>query len=224
MANKSGGAVSSDVSGAAPAQDRGSAGRARQDVQAGRGWPAGFFTPVHYARSRDGYRPPPDWYSRLSRRLGPAATSLRLVPGDVVTLEVPGRRSGVIRRTTMVRAGWNGGHYVVSLAGESDWVRNVRAAAGQVVIAGRQRRAAWLAEVAPRQRAPVIRAYLLRWGRRPGSRAVAREARCYFGVGPVVSLDEIARVAEYYPVFRIEYASGTGAGPEEIAPGVYLPR
>jgi len=67
----------------------------------------------------------------------------------------------------------------------------------------------------------VIRAYLLRWGRRPGSRAVAREARSYFGVGPDVSLDEIARVAEYYPVFRIEYASRTGAGPEEIAPGVY---
>jgi hypothetical protein len=55
-------------------------------------------------------------------------------------------------------------------------------------------------------RAPVIHAYPLRWGRRPGSRAVAREARYYFGVGPEVSLEEIQGVAEHYPVFRIEYA------------------
>jgi glyoxylase-like metal-dependent hydrolase (beta-lactamase superfamily II) len=140
----------------------------------------------------------------------------------VVTVEVPGRRSGAIRRTTMVRAVCDGGHYVVSLAGESDWARNVRAAGGQVVIiGGRHRRAARLAEVAVQQRAPVIRAYLLRWGRWPGSRAVAREARCYFGVRPDVSLEEIRRVAEHYPVFRIEYAGEASIRPEEIAPGVY---
>ena len=185
------------------------------------GWSDGLFRPVHYARSRVSYRPPPGLYRELSRRLGPAATSLGLVPKDVITLEVPGRRSGVIHRTTMVRAGCNGGRYVVSLAGESDWVRNVRAAGGQVVIGGRDRRAARLAEVAPQQRAPVIRAYLLRWGRRPGSRAVAREARSYFGVGADASLEEIQQVVERYPVFGIEYVGEAGPRPEEIAPGVY---
>ena len=175
----------------------------------------GRFGPVHYARSRDSYRPPPRLYSRLSRRLGPAVTSLGLAPHDVITLDVPGRRSGLIRRTTMVRVGCDGRQYVVSLAGESDWVRNVRAAGGHVVIGGRQRRAATLVEVAADLRAPVIRAYLLRWGRHPGSRPVAREARYYFGVGPAASVEEIQPVAEHYPVFRIEYA-GTGA--EEIAP------
>ena len=54
-----------------------------------------------------------------------------------------------------------------------------------------------------------------------GSRAVAREARYYFGVGPDAALDEIEQVAQYYPVFRIDYASEPGAGPEEIAPGVH---
>jgi glyoxylase-like metal-dependent hydrolase (beta-lactamase superfamily II) len=127
----------------------------------------------------------------------------------------------VIRRTTMVRAVCGGGHYVVSLAGESDWARNVRAAGGQVVIGGRRGRAATLAEVPVRQRAPVIRAYLLRWGRRPGSRAVAREARSYFGVAADASLEEIQRVVQHYPVFRIEYAGEGDSRAEEVAPGVY---
>ncbi len=52
----------------------------------------------------------------------------------MIVLEVPGRRSGVIRRTTLVRAGCIGGHHVVGLAGESQWVRNVHAAGGRVVI------------------------------------------------------------------------------------------
>lgn len=195
---------------------------ASRTSQHGQNWRDGLLRPVRYARSRDRYRPPPALYSRLSRRLGPAATSLGLAPEDVVTLEVPGRRSGVIRRTTVVRAACDGGYYLVSLAGESDWVRNVRAAGGQVVIGRRQRRAARLTEVPAAQRAPVIRAYLLRWGRRPRSAPVAREAWFYFGVSPAVPLEKIAAVAEHYPVFRVEYAGQPGTRPEEIAPGVYL--
>ena len=170
----------------------------------------GLVRPVYYARSRDGYRPPPGLYRRLNHWLGPAAASSGLSPRDVITLEVPGRRSGVVRRTALVQAVCDGEHYVVALAGESQWVRNVRAAGGRVVLGRRQRRAARLAEVPPPQRAPVIRAYLLRWGRRAGSRAVAREARFYFGVSAEASLREIQDVAEHYPVFRIEYAGDAG--------------
>ncbi len=221
MADQSDDTASAGPSGAAPVSGRTPAGRKIGGAHAGQSWREGLFRPVCYARSRDSYRPPPGLYRVLNRQLGPAVTSWGLAPVDVITLEVPGRRSGVTRRTTVVRARCDGGHYVVALAGESDWVRNVRAAGGQVVIGGRRRCAARLSEVAPEQRAPVIRAYLLRWGRRPGSRAVAREARCYFGVSPQVPLDEIRGVAEYYPVFRIEYAGEAAACPEEIAPGVY---
>ena len=139
----------------------------------------------------------------------------------MILLEVPGRRSGVVRRTTLVRVVCNGEHYVVALAGESEWVRNVRAAGGQVVLGRSQRRAARLVEVPPQQRAAVIRAYLLRWGRRAGSGAVAREAHFYFGVSAEASLREIQDVVDHYPVFRIEYAGDAGIGPEEIAEGVY---
>ena len=139
----------------------------------------------------------------------------------MITLEVPGRRSGVVRRITVVRIACDGEHYVVALAGESQWVRNVRAAGGRVVLARRERRAARLVEVPPEQRAPVIRAYLLRGDRRAGSRAVAREARFYFGVSAEASLRDIQDVAEHYPVFRIEYAGDPGIRAEQIAEGVY---
>lgn len=164
----------------------------------------GLFKPVDYAR-RARYRRPPSAYLRVSGRLGPLATTLGLSPRDVVTLEVPGRQSGVIRRTTMVRVACAGDHYVVALAGESEWVRNVRAAGGRVVIGRRERHAATLLEVPAQARAPVIRAYLLRWGRRACSSAVAKEARHFFGVSADLSLEEIAKVAEHYPVFRISY-------------------
>ena len=214
-------AVAHAVSGPAPAPDNRPAGGAIAAAGTGTGRSEGFLKPVYYARSRDRYRPPPDLYRRLNHWLGPAVTSLGLSPRDVITLEVPGRRSGVVRRTIMVRIACDGEHYVVALAGESQWVRNVRAAGGRVVLGRRERRAARLVEVPPEQRAPVIRAYLLRWGRRAGSRAVAREARFYFGVSAEAPLREIQDVAEHYPVFRIEYAGDAGIRAEQIAEGVY---
>jgi hypothetical protein len=96
---------------------------------ASHGWPGGCLKPVYYARSRDKYRPPPDLYRRLGR-LGPVVTTLGLSPRDVITLEVPGRRTGVIRRTSIVRAVCDGGHYLVALAGESEWVATCAPRAG----------------------------------------------------------------------------------------------
>ncbi len=162
---------------------------------------AGLLRPVDYSR-RTRYRRPPEMYARL-QRLGPPMVAAGMAPHSVIVLEVPGRITGVIHRTTLVRADCNDGHYLVALAGDSEWVRNVRAADGRVVIGPRHRRAARLVEVPPQQRAPVIRAYLRRWGRQPGSKAAASEARHYFGVAADPSLEELNQIATYYPVFQI---------------------
>jgi glyoxylase-like metal-dependent hydrolase (beta-lactamase superfamily II) len=149
------------------------------------------------------YRPPPRWYARL-QWLGFALSWLGLSPNYVVTLEVPGRRSGMIRRTNLVLLAHDGQRYLVALAGESEWVRNARAAGGRVVLGRRrQRRGVTLVEVPAPDRAPIIRAYMLRAGRQPGSAQVAREAGIYFGVSGDPTLAEIGRVADRYPVFRV---------------------
>lgn len=155
-------------------------------------------------------RPPPRLYSRL-QWLGFALTSVGLSPSYVVTLEVPGRRTGVIRRTNLVQVEHQGRRYLVSLTGESEWVRNVRAAQGAVVLGRRVRHAATLLEVAVPERAPVLRAYLLRAGRRPGSAKVRREADMFFGISTDPSLDALGALAARYPVFRVLPTPGSGA-------------
>ena len=63
----------------------------------------------------------------------------------------------------MVLVVLGGQRYLVALAGESEWVRNVRAAQGHVVLGHRgQRYAAHLCEVPVAERAEVIRAYIHR--------------------------------------------------------------
>lgn len=149
------------------------------------------------------YRPPPPVYARL-QWLGHALTRLRLSPRNVVTLEVPGRRSGVVRRTNLLLLDHDGEQYLLSLAGQSQWVRNVRAADGRaVLVRGRRRRAATLVEVPVPGRTDILRAYLLRGGREPGHRKIAREADMYFGLAGAPTRAELAAVASRYPIFRV---------------------
>lgn len=155
--------------------------------------------------ARTAYRPPAAWYRRVNNRLGVALTSLGLAPRDTVTLEVRGRRSGRTRRIPIVRTRHDGADYLVALAGESQWVRNVRAAGGRVVIRRRRARRARLVELAPADRGEIIAAYLDAGRRRGGVKAGDQQARYYFGLDPHPAQDDIDAIAEFYPVFRIIY-------------------
>ena len=151
------------------------------------------------------YRPPPPLYARL-QWVGHTLTWLRMSPRDVVMLEVPGRRSGVVRRTNLVLLDHDGGQYLLSLAGQSQWVRNVRAAAGRAVLArGRRRWAATLLEVPVPERPDVLRAYLMRGGREPGNPRIAREADMFFGLAGEPTAVQLQSVAPRYPVFRVNH-------------------
>ncbi|KUL23554.1 hypothetical protein ADL15_46155 [Actinoplanes awajinensis subsp. mycoplanecinus] len=177
---------------------------------------AGILGPVDYTAPVR-YRRTPALYRRL-QPLGVTFVRHGLSPRYAVVLEVPGRRTGVIRRTVLVRVSLDGTDYLVSLAGESEWVRNVRAAGGRATLGRRERRSVRLVPVPEHQRPAVIRAYLDRGGRRARSWGTAAEARHYFGVRPAASPDEVAAVADRYPVFRVvEQLGWTGAASRPAA-------
>lgn len=157
--------------------------------------------PIDYSQ-RVSYRRPPKAYSRM-QWLGVWLTSLGLAPSFAVTLEVKGRKSGVARRIPVVQVFHKGAGYVVALAGESDWVKNVRAADGEAVIRRRASRRVRLVELPVEERPEIIDAYVGRADRK-GTRAGNNEARYYFGLSEDPTPEELAAAAPYYPVFRIE--------------------
>jgi deazaflavin-dependent oxidoreductase (nitroreductase family) len=154
--------------------------------------------------ARTEYRPPASWYQRFNK-IGVPLISLGLAPHDAVVLEVQGRKSGKIRRTPILRTDREGHDYLVALAGEAQWVRNVRASEGKASIRHRRRRSVLLHELPDEERAPVIAAYLASSRERSREQAAQKAARFYFGLDLDASLEEIAEIADYYPVFRIEY-------------------
>jgi deazaflavin-dependent oxidoreductase (nitroreductase family) len=146
------------------------------------------------------YRPPPMLHRLLSSVIG-ALASRGCSPANTVALEVVGRHTGRVRRTAVVFVEHEGRRFLVSLAGESQWVRNVRAAAGQAILRRGQPVAVRLVEVPPAERPPVLLAYA---SHRAFGRSPSYIARNYFGVGPDPTLAEFTAMAERYPVFVVE--------------------
>ena len=120
--------------------------------------------------------------------------SLGLMPSDTVTLEVKGRRSGMVRSNVVTWVKQDGERYLVSPGGESEWVRNVRAADGEAVIRHRGRQRVRLEEVPAEERAPIIKAYLAK---------TAMATRAHFGVDPKAEIEEFEAIAGRHPVFRM---------------------
>jgi deazaflavin-dependent oxidoreductase (nitroreductase family) len=148
------------------------------------------------------YRPPAVWYRRFTW-LGVLLTSIGWAPEGAVTLTVPGRRSGKLRRVPVLVTEHDGREYLVALAGESQWVRNVRAAGNRVVLRRRGSRLVHLQELPAAERSPVLVEYIEAARRRHGEKAAADAAQYYFGV-TTPDPDELDAVASRYPVFRIE--------------------
>jgi hypothetical protein len=137
----------------------------------------------------------PNLMARLLDR-GTAAVSARGVgPEYLVALQVPGRRSGRIVSLPLVLATVGGERYLVSMLGEGvNWVRNVRAAGGEVALRHGRREEVHLQEVvAPDLRAPVLKAYLKR----------ATNASAHMPIDKDAPLAEFERLAPRFPVFRI---------------------
>ena len=136
----------------------------------------------------------PNRVARLADRFTAALSARGVGPDYLVTLEVPGRRSGRTVSLPIVVADVRGECYLVSMLGEGvNWVRNIRAAGGDATLRHGRREEVRLEEVAPEQRAPVLKAYL---GRAPN-------ARVHIPVDKDAPLTDFERMAGRFPVFRI---------------------
>lgn len=129
----------------------------------------------------------------MNRAVGPLA-SMGLTPSSTVTLEVKGRRSGQMRSTVLNWVEREGQRYLVSPRGETEWVRNVRAAGGEVSIRHRGRQNVRLEEMSPGNTAAIIQAYLKR---------NAMVTKQHFGIEPDAPIEEFEKIAARHPVFKI---------------------
>jgi hypothetical protein len=136
----------------------------------------------------------PNWVATVLNRLSAAVHALGVAPNYMVTLEVPGRRSGRRISLPLVMVVIEGERYLVSMLGaEADWVQNVKAAGGSVTLRHGGREEVCLEEVAADRRAPVLKAYLKR---APG-------ARPHLPVDKDAPLSEFEKISAQFPVFRV---------------------
>jgi deazaflavin-dependent oxidoreductase (nitroreductase family) len=116
-------------------------------------------------------------------------------------LEVRGRKSGTPRRTPVNLLEFEGHEYLVSPRGEGQWVRNVRADQGRLVlILGRKRDERTASELSDADKAPILRAYLRKWKAEVGA--------FFDGVTPDSTDEEMQRIASSHPVFLLSDPTG----------------
>lgn len=143
---------------------------------------------AHYKR--------PSWFDRhLMMAAVAGLTRLGLSVWGSRVLEVRGRKSGEPRRVPVNLLSHDGATYLVAPRGETQWVRNLRAAGSGVLILGRNREGFTAVELTDADKPPVLRAYLKRW---------KAEVGVFFdGVSATSPDSEVQRIAPRHPVFRI---------------------
>jgi deazaflavin-dependent oxidoreductase (nitroreductase family) len=110
-------------------------------------------------------------------------------------LWVRGRASGEWRTTPVNPLRFEGASYLVAPRGQTQWVRNLRAAGGGELHIGRRAEKFTATELADADKPALLRAYLKNW---------KFEVGVFFdGVGPDASDEQLLAIAPGYPVFRI---------------------
>jgi deazaflavin-dependent oxidoreductase (nitroreductase family) len=122
-------------------------------------------------------------------------SGLGLPPRYQAVLDVRGRISGRLRSIPVVIATVEDKQYLVSMLGpNSDWVRNVEAVGGDVVIRHGRRQHVHLVAIPAEQRAPILREYV----------RLAPSGRQHFPLSMGAPLSDFEAIAGHYPVYRID--------------------
>ncbi len=155
------------------------------------GAPSGNAAAAHFERKR------PGWFTKnVFNRLLSVLMGLGLSVWGSRVLEVRGRKSGEPRRTPVNLLSVDATRYLVAPRGETQWVRNLRAAGEGRLLLGRRSEPFTATEVVQAaEKVPILRVYLKRW---------KAEVGVFFdGVGPDSPEEEMRAVAAKHPVFRL---------------------
>ena len=143
----------------------------------------------------DNYRAP-GWFTRnVFNQLVAFLTRQGISVLGSRVLAVKGRTSEQWRTTPVNLLTHDGRRYLVAPRGETQWVRNLRAAGTGELRVGRRAESFRGRELADEEKVPVLRAYLRRW---------KAEVGIFFeGTGPDSSDDQLRAIAPKHPAFEV---------------------
>jgi deazaflavin-dependent oxidoreductase (nitroreductase family) len=140
------------------------------------------------------YQKPDALTMRLINPLIAMLTKLGLSVRGSHVLAVRGRKTGKMQEVPVNPVEVGGVRYLVAPRGDTQWVRNLRAAGEAELRVGQRRAHIQASEIENVGKPPVLRAYLRRWKRETGK---------FFGVDDQASDEDLARIAPDHPVFQI---------------------
>jgi deazaflavin-dependent oxidoreductase (nitroreductase family) len=136
----------------------------------------------------------PSLTERIFNRLFAIAIGFGVGLGHNYVVEVRGRKSGRIFSTPIDLLEAGGLRYLVAPRGDTNWVRNARAAGRVTLRKGHQSDDFAVREVGPADRPELLKAYLDRF---------ALTVQRYFPIPRGSPTSEFAPIAERYPVFEL---------------------
>jgi len=139
----------------------------------------------------------PGWFTQvIFNGLMAQMTRLGVSVWGSRVLRVKGRKSGQWHSTPVNPLTWEDHRYLVAPRGETQWVRNLRAAGTGELLLGRRIEAFRAVEIPDEEKPPILRAYLKRW---------RAEVGIFFdGASASSPEEELRRIAIRHPVFRLE--------------------
>ncbi len=141
----------------------------------------------------------PSLGERIFNRVFGIAIGLGVGLGHNFVVEVRGRKSGRIFSAPIDLLEFAGRRYLVAPRGETNWVRNARAAGRVTLRKGRRREEFAVREVDPAGRPQLLKAYLDRF---------ALTVQRYFPLPRESPAADFVPIAERYPVFELTPTGG----------------
>ena len=114
--------------------------------------------------------------------------------GKMSLLTTRGRRSGQPRTTPVWLAEYNGNRFLVSTYGQTNWVRNLRAAGEATLTRGLRSERISVVEVGAREAAPVLQHFVS---------TIPAVVRSSFRVTPTSPLPLFEQEVARHPVFQV---------------------